>query len=63
LYTDGNEYAAGHLLHINKDHARQAQKSFRFNYKVWMNTFCHTDFLPVASHMCSGTDNAVRFTE
>jgi len=34
LYTDGNEYAAGHLLYINKDHARQAQKSFRFNYKV-----------------------------
>ena len=41
LHTVGNEYAVVHILHINRVHTKQVQKScaFIFRYSVWMNTF------------------------
>jgi len=44
LCTEVIEYAAEHLLHISRDHARQVLKNLIFNFhcSVLMNTFCHT---------------------
>jgi len=51
------EYAAGHLLHISRVHARQVQKScfFTFNYNVWVNAFCHKFVAYMSSTRCWGS--------